>query len=137
MAELDSGGESVRAVCGRWRISRECAYKWWRRYKADGLDGLREASRAPRRQPRKLSAVWGGRIAAARDRHPRRVRPGGEIRWQGRRRFVGESFEGCTIGLRAASKGAWRVYFYGLLVGELHDGDSCGLRSARYRRPPP
>lgn len=66
----------------------------------------------------------------------RRVRPGGEIRWQGRRRFVGESFEGYTVGLRPAAQGVWRVYFYEMLVGELHDEDRTGLRSARYRRPP-
>lgn len=376
VGELELGGESVRAICERWRISRPCAYKWRRRYQAGGLDGLSEASRAPRRQPRRLCAEWGERIAAARARHPRwgakklrallrrehprvrlpavstigaelrrrglargrarrapgpqvlwaprlrarcanevwtvdfkgwfrtgdgvrcepltvrdlrsryglcarvlagtrlapvraefeqvfrrhglpkvircdqgvpfagsgpallarlsawwvslgiavefsrrarpgdnaaheqwhremkaetanppaatpraqqrrqdrwlrqynhdrphealgqrvpadlyqpsprryqgakparypahfaqrRVRPGGEIRWQGRRRFVGESFEGCTVGLRPCAKGVWRVYFYGMLVGELHDGDASGLRSARYRRPPP
>lgn len=374
--ERELGGESVTAICRRWRISRECAYKWWGRRQARGIDGLREASRAPRRQPRKLPAKWSERIAAVRKKHPRwgakkrrvqlrrehprvrlpavstigaelrrsgqargrawrpagpevlweprlrarcandvwtvdfkgwfrtgdgqrcepltvrdlasrygrcaqvrerdadgacpeaiyeglpasrpaagdplrpqahpslgadrrcsrgwsawwvslgirvefsrrarpgdnaaheqwhremkaetanppaatarapqrrqdrwlreyheerphealgqrvpahvyrprprryegirvaasgaafeprRVRPGGEIRWQGRRRFVGESFEGHKVGLRKAEPGVWRVYFYQMLVGELHENDRRGLRSARYRRPP-
>jgi transposase InsO family protein len=83
---------------------------------------------SPRRYEGSRPADYGGQR--------RRVRPGGEIRWQGRRRFVGESFEGFCVGLRKASPGVWRVYFYKILIGELHDSDRMGLRSARYRRPP-
>lgn len=70
VSELEAGEESVTAVCLRWRISRECAYKWWRRYQQLGLEGLREGSRRPRRQPRLLSAKWKERIVGARQRHP-------------------------------------------------------------------
>jgi transposase-like protein len=69
--ELAARSESVTAVCVRWRISRECAYKWWRRYRDGGLNALRERPRRPGCQPRRLSAVWSERIAAARRRHPR------------------------------------------------------------------
>lgn len=66
----------------------------------------------------------------------RRVRQSGEIRWRGRQRFIGESFAGFEVGLRESAPGIWRVYFYEWLIGELHDRDQTGLRSARYRRPP-
>ena len=69
--ELAAKGESVSALCLRWRISRRCAYKWWRRWRDGGLEALRERSRAPRRQPRRMGAVWSARIGAARGRHPR------------------------------------------------------------------
>jgi putative transposase len=64
----------------------------------------------------------------------RRVRRGGEIGWQGRRRFIGESFAGFMVGLKAAGPHHWQVYFYHLLLGELHQADTSGLRSAQYRR---
>ena len=69
--ELAARRESVAALCLRWRISRECAYKWWRRCREGGLEALREHSRAPRRQRRRMSAMWTRRIGAARRRHPR------------------------------------------------------------------
>lgn len=71
VGELEAGDESVTAVCQRWRVSRPCAYKWWRRYQALGLEGLRERSRRPRNQPRRISVRWRERIAAARERYPR------------------------------------------------------------------
>ena len=64
----------------------------------------------------------------------RRVRSNGEIKWQGRHRFVGEAFIGQTIALRCHRKGIWRVYFYHVLLGELHTADTAGLRPAQHRR---
>jgi hypothetical protein len=63
----------------------------------------------------------------------RRVRTYGEIRWQGRKRFVGEAFVGYPVGLKPKAKGKWAVYLGGLLIGELWHSDPGGLRPVRYR----
>jgi transposase InsO family protein len=62
----------------------------------------------------------------------RRVRSNGEIRWQGRRRFVGEAFVGHLLGLRRRRRGVWRVHFYHVLLGELHEQDAGSMRPALY-----
>ena len=64
----------------------------------------------------------------------RRVRSNGEIRWQGRKRFVGEAFVGYRIGLKHKGRGKWEVYFAGLLIGELWGSDPGGIRPASYAR---
>jgi putative transposase len=63
----------------------------------------------------------------------RRVRSNGEIKWRGRKRFVGEAFIGYPVGLKPGrEKGA--VYFSQVLIGELWDCDLSGMRPARYDR---
>jgi len=81
-------------------------------------------SRRPYRgpQPPRYPATW----------KIRRVRSNGEIRWQGRRRFVGEAFVGYRLGLRRWRRGIWRVYFYHVLLGELHEQDAGSMRPAVY-----
>ena len=73
-------GSNVRALCRRLGISRKTAYKWLARYRRDGLAGLHERSRRPRRSPRQSAAGveravlsvrlaqprWGGRKIRAR-----------------------------------------------------------------------
>lgn len=44
---------SVTAVCAELGISRQTYYKYRRRYESEGLDGLVERSRRPRRSPRR------------------------------------------------------------------------------------
>ena len=70
----------------------------------------------------------------------RRVRSNGEIRWRGRKRFVGEAFAGQAVGLRRKRRGIWRVYFLMLEVGHLHETDAGAMRPMvyrhRYRTPP-
>lgn len=63
----------------------------------------------------------------------RRVRSNGEIKWQGRKRFVGEAFVGYPVGLKPGRK-KWGIYFSRLLVGELWPGDVGGMRPAKYSR---
>lgn len=88
-------------------------------------------SRRPYRgpQPPRYPAPW----------PVRRVRSNGEIRWRGRRRFVGEAFVGHLLGLRRHRRGAWRVYFYHVLLGELHETDPGSMRPAvhLHRGPKP
>ena len=66
----------------------------------------------------------------------RRVRPHGEIKWQGRLRFIGRAFAGETIGIKTRSAHHASVHLGTLLVGELHAKDPAGMRPARWLRLP-
>lgn len=72
-------------------------------------------------------------------KYPRRwvmrgVRSNGQIKWQGRKRFVGEALVGYRVGLRRLSGQKSEVYFGSLLVGELWEADAGGMRPAKYAR---
>ena len=62
----------------------------------------------------------------------RSVRSNGQIRWQGRLRFVGEAFVGLKVGLKPAGIGKRIVYLARVPLGELRLADACGLRPAAY-----
>ena len=62
----------------------------------------------------------------------RRVANGGEIKWQGRMRFVGEAFAGRYVNLKPQRRGVWRVYYYHVLLGELYAADLSGIRTASH-----
>jgi putative transposase len=64
----------------------------------------------------------------------RRVRSNGQIKWRGRKRFIGEPFVGYPIGLKLEGKGRYTVGFAGLRIGELWDADEGGMRPAQYAR---
>jgi hypothetical protein len=64
----------------------------------------------------------------------RRVRSNGQIKWQGRKRFVGEAFVGYPIGLKTISPDKWAIYFAHCLIGELWQSDPGGIRPAQYVR---
>jgi len=64
----------------------------------------------------------------------RQVRSNGQIKWQGRKRFIGEAFVGYPVGLRRWRAEKWRVYFAGRLIGELWQSDGGGMRPAKYMR---
>jgi len=65
----------------------------------------------------------------------RRVRSNGQIKWQGRKRFIGEALVGYVVGLKSVAPSRWQVYFGSVLVGELRASDPFGLRpSASARR---
>lgn len=61
----------------------------------------------------------------------RQVRSNGQIKWQGRKRSVGEAFTGYPVGLKSKGGGVWAVYFGRLLIGELWASDGGGIRPAR------
>jgi transposase InsO family protein len=70
-----SKGERMTDLCEELGISRKTGYKFWRRYQEQGVRGLEDASRAPKRvraktnvameellvQARKAHSSWGGR----------------------------------------------------------------------------
>lgn len=67
------------------------------------------------------------------ERAVRRVRHNGEIRWAGRKRFIGEAFVGQKVALHQLRQGIWRVYFAHLLIGHLHAQDIGAMRPALYK----
>lgn len=90
----------------------------------------------PRELYRKSRRRFPAKLAAVRYRRSdqvRRVRSNGEIRWQGRKRFVGEAFVGQTVVLRRWRQGVWSVRFIKLLIGHLHQHDAGAMRPALYR----
>jgi hypothetical protein len=64
----------------------------------------------------------------------RRVRSNGEIKWQGKKRFIGEAFAGYPVGLKRQGQAQWTVHFAKLLIGELWNSDAGGMRPSRYAR---
>jgi transposase InsO family protein len=68
--EVEKVDSSFAAVCRMYGISRRTGYKWWGRFRAEGLEGLRERSRAPRHRPNQSASCWGERAIALRERYP-------------------------------------------------------------------
>ena len=67
----------------------------------------------------------------------RSVRSNGQIRWQGRLRFIGEAFVGMKVGLKPAGLGKHIVYLARVPLGELRASDACGLRPSAYAHKHP
>lgn len=58
----------------------------------------------------------------------RRVRSNGQIRWQGTKRYISEALIDELVGLRSLEVGRLQVWLGNYLIGELHEGESGGLR---------
>jgi len=56
LVERVEGGMSVAEAARQANISSQSAYRWWRRYRAEGREGLRPRSRRPHTSPRALPA---------------------------------------------------------------------------------
>lgn len=48
IADVLAGDETMRELCELYGISRKTGYKWCARHRLEGVDGLKERSRAPR-----------------------------------------------------------------------------------------
>jgi putative transposase len=88
-----------------------------------------EVYRRGRQRPRR-----GVSLKAPRGWMVRRVRSNGQIKWLGRKRFVGEAFVGYPVSLKSLTQDRSGVYFAGLLIGELWESDAGGIRPAKYAR---
>jgi transposase InsO family protein len=73
LVELIESGWSVAAAAESMRISRQCAHKWWRRYRDEGVPGLQDRSSRPRSCPHRTSARLERQVVAL--RQSRRVGP--------------------------------------------------------------
>lgn len=62
--------ESFAATCRRFGVSRRVGYKWLDRYQAEGMEGLKDRSRAPHRHPQATSAEIAERCLEVRRAHP-------------------------------------------------------------------
>ena len=69
---------TLKQLCEQFGISRDCACKWWRRFKSEGAAGLTDRSRV-RRSALQLRALWLRRVADARRRYPTWGAP--KLRW--------------------------------------------------------
>jgi transposase InsO family protein len=101
----------------------------------EALDQDRPADRfdpSPRLYPKTLPEPWYDA-----DHQVRRVRPTGEIKWAGRRVFLGEALGGELVGLAEADEGRWVVRFCGVTLGGLdRDGRFRRLAPLRHRLHP-
>jgi transposase InsO family protein len=67
----DQGGSNQAALCRQFGVSRQTGYKWLRRYREAGAQGVqRERSRRPRLSPRRAPAECTAAVIAARQRRP-------------------------------------------------------------------
>jgi putative transposase len=70
MVDWNRGEHSVAELCRRYGVSRRVAYKWKRRYDGEGLDGLKDRSRAPHLHPNAVSEAVEEALLAFRRQHP-------------------------------------------------------------------
>src|ERR1700719_824686 len=69
MEVLDGSPASEVAIW--YGVSRQSVYTWRDKYKAGGIDGLRDASRRPRTSPSRLPAQVEALVCELRRAHPR------------------------------------------------------------------
>lgn len=67
---LARNGGSIRQLCRRFEISAKTGYKWLERFDREGLSGLLDRSRRPRRSPRQVEEAIEERVVALRRTHP-------------------------------------------------------------------
>lgn len=61
---------SLAELCRQHEITRQTGYKWLERYEAEGLDGLRDRSRAPHAHPNEIGEGTEEQILAVRGKYP-------------------------------------------------------------------
>jgi transposase InsO family protein len=65
-----SGQRTFSGLCREFGISRPTGYKWAERFEKEGLDGLKERSRAPECSPQQTSPEVQELVVKARKQHP-------------------------------------------------------------------
>src|SRR5690606_15388576 len=66
----ETGLYRMTELCARYGISRQNGYKWLKRYRVDGLDGLADRSRAPKRSPQRMDIGMAELLVQVRKAHP-------------------------------------------------------------------
>jgi putative transposase len=69
---LEAGAEDcvMSELCERFGISRTAGYKWLERYRAEGIDGLKDRARAPLQHGRSRPRELVERVLALHERYP-------------------------------------------------------------------
>lgn len=62
-------GSNFSQLCKRFGISRKTGYKWWRRYRETGVNGLADQSRRPQHSPRHSQPALEQHVLAVRDQY--------------------------------------------------------------------
>lgn len=70
VAAAEQGLYRMSELCERFGISRETGYEWLRRYRREGVDGLKDRSHAPERCPHHTSAEIEALLVRTREAHP-------------------------------------------------------------------
>lgn len=70
LTDWERGHFPVTELCRRYGISRKTGYKWIDRYEADGVDGLKDRSRAPLQCPHQIAPKVAKAILEVRRKHP-------------------------------------------------------------------
>ncbi len=63
-------GANVRQLCRQFRISAKSGYKWLQRFRTEGVDGLADRSRRPKRSPGQCAEPLAAAVLALRREHP-------------------------------------------------------------------
>lgn len=71
IAEFGDGSFSMTELSQLYGISRKTGYKWVERFEQEGLDGLKDRSRAPKSSPYRTEAEIVEGLLQVRRRHPR------------------------------------------------------------------
>jgi transposase InsO family protein len=128
-------GETTRPPALTRRGQQHRCTGWLRRYNyLRPHEALGQT--VPAQWYRKSQRVFPSRLPEihyAKNHQVRRVRSNGEIRWAGRKRFIGEAFIGQFVGLRRRKPGVHTVQFAHLLIGHLHEKDTGAMRPAFYQ----
>jgi putative transposase len=112
---VESGEEPFAAICRSFGTSRRVGYKWWTRWLEEGVEGLKDRSRAPLSHPQAISREVAEACLAVRRRHPtwgpvkvkaRLEREAPEAQWPSAS-WMGELFdrEGLTVKRRLRRRG--------------------------------
>lgn len=70
VAACQQGEASMAELCRRFGVSRKTGYKWLARYRAAGVDGLKDHARARRTQAHQTPAATEEALVALKGRHP-------------------------------------------------------------------
>jgi len=71
IGEYLDGEWNMTELCLSYGISRQTGYKLVARYREQGIDGLKDRSRAPHRHPNQMAKEVARQLVAAREAHPR------------------------------------------------------------------
>lgn len=70
VVELESGLFTMTELCERFGISRQTGHALWRRYRDEGLPGLQDRPRGPKRCPHKTPVEVEQALVALKERYP-------------------------------------------------------------------